>query len=101
MPQARTVTLSPAQAKQLRRTRDFHPKFSMRTKAAAILKVAAGNSILQVAEHGLLKRYDDNTVREWINRYEAEGLDGLAIRAGRGRKPSFSPYRLRCRAGQH
>lgn len=101
MPQARNVTLSREQAKELRRARDFHPRFSVRTKAAAILKIAAGASILHVATHGLLRRYDDNTIREWLNRYEAEGLDGLEIRPGRGRKPSFSPYGLGWGAGQH
>lgn len=96
MPQARKVTVRCIQANELRRARDFHPLFSVRTKAAAILKIAVGASIFQVATEGLLRCYDDNTVREWLNRYEAEGLDGLEIRPGCGRKPSFSPYRLGC-----
>lgn len=31
------------------------------------------------------------TVRHWLNRYEKEGIDGLRIKAGRGRKPILDP----------
>ena len=95
MPKARQLHLSQEQRRELEQVRDHHPKPDLRTKAAALLKVAAGQSMRQVALHGLLKRYDDNTIRTWIERYEQEGLQGLHIRAGRGRKPAFSP----CRAG--
>jgi hypothetical protein len=87
----RTIVLNQEQRKELHRVRGTHPKFYMRTRAAAILKVAAGLSILQVAHSGLLTRYDDNMVRDWINRYLSEGVDGLKIRSGRGRKPAFFP----------
>jgi transposase len=45
----------------------------------------------QVALSGLLKPRDPDTVYSWIRRYQAEGLDGLLIKPGRGRKPAFSP----------
>ena len=83
--------LSDAQKKELETTRDHHPKPYVRTRAAAILKVAAGESIRQVAMHGLLRPYEPEAVKDWIDRYLAEGLPGLKVRPGRGRKPSFSP----------
>ena len=92
MPAPRVVKLSEAQERELRSVVAHDPTPYMRTKAAAILKVAHGESIVQVARHGLLKVYDDNTVRQWINRYLGEGLAGLQIRSGRGRKPAFFPY---------
>jgi MarR-like DNA-binding transcriptional regulator SgrR of sgrS sRNA len=30
-------------------------------------------------------------VKEWIARYQQEGLCGWKVQAGRGRKPAFSP----------
>jgi transposase len=63
----------------------------MRTKAAAILKVAAGWPICRVAAIGLNKPYHEDTVRSWLNHYEQEGLAGLRVKQGRGRKPVFSP----------
>lgn len=91
MAQARQVELSQEQEQELTRVRDTHEKAYMRERAAAILKVAGGRSMLQVAKHGLLKPRRYETVSEWISRYEAEGLDGLLVQPGRGRKPAFSP----------
>jgi len=91
MTQARQVSLTSEQAQELRWARDHHHKAYMRTKAAAILKVAAGQSMRQVAAHGLLKAFKQDVVSRWIDRYLAEGLSGLKVRAGRGRKPAFSP----------
>lgn len=34
---------------------------------------------------------DRQTLRDWVHRYNAEGLAGLANRAGAGRKPQLSP----------
>jgi transposase len=82
MPKAREVVLTPGQERELIWTRDHHQKAYMRTKAAAILKVAA---------HGLLKPVKQDVVSDWIDRYESEGLSGLLVRKGRGRKPAFSP----------
>jgi transposase len=67
------------------------PKAYVRMKAAAILKVAAGQSMRQVALYGLLHPVAEETVREWIRRYLHEGLVGLLVKPGRGRKPAFSP----------
>jgi len=44
-----------------------------------------------VALHGLLKPRDPDSVRDWVHRYNAEGIDGLSIKPGRGRKPAYFP----------
>lgn len=91
MSQARKVELSPKQRQELEYERDHSPIPYIRTRCAAILKVADGQAVRQVAWHGLLKRVKPDTVHDWIARYEQEGLAGLRIRPGRGRKPAFSP----------
>lgn len=93
MPAAYKLGLTEEQIAELEFARRRHPKPYVRERAAAILKVSAGNSIRQVALKGLLRRRRPETVKEWINRYLAEGLAGLLIRPGRGRKPVFSPLK--------
>ena len=95
MAQARQVALTDEQYRDLLDCREHHPKAYMREKAAAILKVAAGQSVRQVAAHGLLRPRQPKKVGQWIDRYLAEGRAGLLVRKGRGRKPAFSPSRLR------
>jgi transposase len=85
------IKLNDKQEAELEAASRRHPKAYIRERAAAILKVAAGASIRQVALHGLLRRREPETVKEWIARYLAEGLPGLEVRSGRGRKPVFSP----------
>ena len=85
------VSLSEQQRKELETARDRHPKAYIREAAAAILKVAAGQSARQVARQGLLKVRDEETISGWIRRYEREGLAGLGVRRGRGRKAVFFP----------
>jgi hypothetical protein len=86
-----TITLTADQRRELEHVRDHHPKPYLRERAAAILKIADGDSGRQVALGGLLKRRKPDTVYGWIHRYQTEGLAGLLIRPGRGRKPAFSP----------
>lgn len=71
--------------------RDRAEKPYLRERAAALLKIAAGQSPHAVAQEGLLRPRQPDTVYEWLNRYEAEGVAGLTIRDGRGRKPSYEP----------
>jgi len=91
MPAAYKLELTEEQRAELEMARRRHPKAYVRERAAAILKVDEGASIRQVALKGLLRRRRPETVKEWISRYLAEGLAGLLIRPGRGRKPVFSP----------
>ncbi|GLV54529.1 hypothetical protein KDH_13760 [Dictyobacter sp. S3.2.2.5] len=87
----RTVVLSEEQKQELRDCRDHHRLPYMRTKTAAILKVGSGMTIREVAAHGLNKSVSEDYVSQWITRYQHEGLEGLLVRDGRGRKPSFFP----------
>lgn len=92
------IELSAAQRVELIQTRDQHPKAYLRERAAAVLKVAEGQLVQHVAQHGLLKRHEPETVRSWIDRYQQGGLAGWKIQAGRGRKPKFSPSGSHTRA---
>lgn len=91
MPNPLTIELSEKQRKELEQVRDQDMRPYMREHAAAILKVADGLSGRQTALHGLLKGRWPDTVYRWVKRYQAQGLKGLEIKSGRGRKPSFSP----------
>ena len=93
MATARTLALCPAQRLTLQCARDHHPKPYVRERAAAILKVADGWPVRRVAEIGLLKIHREETVSAWLDRYQQQGIAGLRVSAGRGRKPAFSPLR--------
>ena len=85
------IGLTPAQQAELVQLRDHAPQAYVRERAAAILKVAAGAAVQTVAASGLLRAREPETVRAWITRDLLEGASGLQVRAGRGRKPAFSP----------
>jgi transposase len=87
----RHVELDDAQTEELRQLRDTAPKPYLRERCAAILKIAEGSVAAQIARSGLLRLRRQETVREWLNRYQQEGIKGLYIQTGRGRKPAFSP----------
>ena len=91
MPKRRYLTLTEAEKSELANIRDHHEKPYLREKAAALLKVAAGASPHQVALTGLLKPRSPDALYRWLDRYEAEGVEGLVVQDGRGRKPAFSP----------
>ena len=99
MPARYHLVLSEEQVKELTWTRDHHPVAYLRLKAAALLKVAQGEAISQVARSGLLKPVDRHTIKDWIIRYQQDGLSGLQVQTGRGRKPVFSPSLRRRRTG--
>ena len=91
MVRPREVALSSEQQRELVQLRDHHAKPYVRERAAAILKVAAGHPVRQVAMYALHKPKHPETVSEWINRYLEQGASALLVREGRGRKPAFSP----------
>ncbi len=84
-----SLELEPYQIKTLEQMSDRHPKPYLREKAAAILKVAAGERVEDVAEKGLLKPRKVATVRDWVKAYREHGLGSLYQAERRGR--SFSP----------
>lgn len=85
------LDLTLADAAALVRLRDTAPQPYRRERAAALLKIAAGASASAVARSGLLRPRKPETVATWVKRYQSDGLAGLTIRSGRGRKPAFSP----------
>jgi len=91
MPKRIRVDLSEAQQQELVKARDEHPKAFIRERAAAVLKVASGKTVTEVAEAGLLKRHEPETVHWWIKRYLQAGVKGWQVKPGRGRKALFSP----------
>ena len=91
MPKRRYLNLTEEQKQELEHVRDHHAKAYMREKASALLKVAAGQSPHAVAQNGLLKPRDPDSIYSWMTRYEEKGIEGLKISRGRGRKPSFFP----------
>jgi transposase len=91
MPKIIRVVLNATQRQELEEVRDRHTKPYLRERAAAILKVADGERVTEVAERGLLKRREPETVSEWIRRYRQHGMTGLVIKSGRGRKAAFFP----------
>ena len=85
------LELNEGQKRELEEIRDGNQKPYMRERAAALLKVARGRSGRDVALNGLHKQRDPDTIYTWVRRYQAEGIKGLLIRQGRGRKAAFSP----------
>lgn len=96
----RTFVLTDEQRSQLQHLRDHANKPYLRERAAALLKVDAGQYAAHVARSGLLKPHNEDTVYEWLDRYQAEGIAGLYVRSGRGRKPAYHPFRRRSGTGQ-
>ncbi len=91
MPKPLTISLSAAQDNELRRVRDIDPHPYMRERAAALLKIAGGHSGRAVALTLGLKPRQEDTIYSWVHRYEIEGIAGLRMKPGRGRKPAFFP----------
>ena len=89
--QRRRVELTEEQRAELVAMVKQDPKPYRRERAAAILKVADGEVAYRVAQHGLLVRRDPDAVYGWLDRFASDGVAGLTIRAGRGRKPTLSP----------
>jgi len=87
----REMPLTDAERRELIQVRDHDPKPYLRERAAAILKVADGMPAAQVACHGLLRPHKPDTVYTWLDRFLIDGIAGLRILPGRGRKAAFSP----------
>jgi len=92
----RLIVVSEPQRLELERLRDTAKKAYLRERAAAILKVAQGIPGSVVAQYGLLRPRRPDTVYAWLNRFQSEGVAGLTIKPGRGRKPAFSPSAPEC-----
>ena len=91
IPRYRTLNLTLTEETKLIHLRDKATKPYLRERASALLQIATGACGAWVARHGLLKARKTDTIYDWLNRYEAEGVDGLTIRSGRGRKAAYEP----------
>jgi len=77
MADRRTLNLTNEQQRALEAHRDHDPRPYVRERSAALLKIAEGMSPHAVAQGGLLKARDPDTVYGWLTTYEAEGLAGV------------------------
>ena len=77
MSQRRTLALAEAERAELLDHRDHHPKPYVRERCAAVLQIADGRAPHAVANGGLLRPRDPDTVYAWLNHYQAQGLPGL------------------------
>jgi hypothetical protein len=84
-----TLPLTPEQRTELEQARNRDPRPYFRERAAALLKIAAGQSGREVALHGLPQRRQPKTVYAWLHAYQRQGLNGLVQRP-RGHR-GFSP----------
>jgi hypothetical protein len=91
MPGPLKIELTQVQRQELEDMRDHHALPYLRERAAAILKIADGDSGRETARHGLLRPRWQDTIYEWFKRYRKQGIEGLKIKPGRGRKPAFFP----------
>jgi hypothetical protein len=77
MAERRSLVLTDAQRETLEEGRDHHPRPAIRERCAALLKIAQGQSPHWIAQHGLLRERDPDTVYAWLSRYHREGLAGI------------------------
>ena len=84
------IVLTAEERQKLKRWMKNPPKPYLRERARAILLVAEGKEGQEVSQM-LRVRVHRTTVGEWVRRFQAEGVEGLKIKAGRGRKPRFFP----------
>lgn len=92
MPTVRVLRITCEVYEDLLYATQHHPKAYVREQASALCKIADGVPAARVASaaYGLTKRRPD-TLYAWMDRVEAEGVAGLLVKPGRGRKPAFSP----------
>ena len=77
MARFRTLTITLKQRSELEQARDHDDRPFVRERAAALLKIAEGQTPHAVARQGLLQPRDPDTVYGWLNVYEATGLAGV------------------------
>ena len=82
----RYIKLEASSRQELRTVYRTHAKPHVRQRAHCILLSDRGYSVSKLSDIFLTRKH---TVREWFNRWESEGVQGLEIRSGRGLKPSI------------
>ena len=84
MARIKTVALSEAQRSELEKGYREGATHSYRQRCQMLLLKSEVRTSAEVAE---ILGCHEVSVNNWLKRYEAEGLEGLRTRAGRGRKP--------------
>ncbi len=79
MARRRTLLLTDVQRQELEHHRDHDSRPYVRERCAAMLKIADHQTPHQVAQHGLLKRRDPDTIYAWLTAYQAAGCAGLFV----------------------
>ena len=77
MARLRTLKLPNRARRELEQYRDHDERPYVRERCSALLKIADGHPPHWVAQHGLLKPRDPDTVYAWLDRYQSEGAAGL------------------------
>ncbi len=80
MAQRRPLKLTTKQREDLTWHRDYDFRPYVRERCAALLKIAEGQAAYAVSQQGLLKKRDADTVYNWRDIYERDGLAGLIAR---------------------
>lgn len=80
------ASLTKEQEQQLKDIRDTGRKKRIRHRAHAILLSHGGKAIREIAE---IFQVDRNTITNWLDRWDTEGIDGLADRPRSGAPPKL------------
>jgi len=83
MPRIKTIELSAAQRAALEQGYQQSHSHAFRRRCQMILLKSQGRTSSQVAE---IVGSCEMSVHNWVHRFEDKGIDGLATKAGRGRK---------------
>ena len=73
----RTLRLKTREQRELEHYRDHDARPYVRERCSALLKIAAGEAPHAVARRGVLKPRDPDTLYDWLEVYEEEGVAGL------------------------
>jgi transposase len=84
MTRVNTPILTASNRQELEHLYKTSPKHVMRKNCHAILLKADGRTSKDV---GCIVGMSHVSVNSWLHRYKTEGLSGLMIKSGRGRKP--------------
>lgn len=85
----RGLQLTQEEREKLLHHRDHDTRPYVRERCGALLKIADGLSVYWVAQYGLLKPRDPDTVYMWLDIYQQEGLNGLIARRPGGNHRRF------------
>jgi transposase len=89
----RTLSLLPEQRQNLLHAHRTGASHAFRNRCLVVLLKADPDQPRSDKDVGRITGMTHVSVASWLTRYDAEGLDGLRTRPGRGRKPILDPVR--------